>query len=154
MFGRWIRKQRPITANVAGKNNSNHIGAIAEQNACDWLQRQGLTLIKKNYRCRMGEIDLIMHDSEHLIFVEVRFRARNNFGGAAASVDHHKQRKLIHAAHHFLGQQSQYNHLACRFDVLAAKAADNNAKMQSEPQYPAQQHSELEWSWIKNAFTT
>jgi putative endonuclease len=149
MFGRWIKQQHRITAKATSKKNSNHIGELAEQSACKWLQQQGLILIQKNYRCRTGEIDLIMHDNEHLLFIEVRFRSGNNFGGAAASVDHHKQRKLIHAAHHFLSQPSQFNHLPCRFDVLAAKAPDNNAKILSKPQLP-----ELHWSWVKDAFTT
>ena len=144
MFGRWINKEHRITSNATAKTDSNRIGEIAEKSACKWLQQQGLTLIQKNYRCRTGEIDLIMHDNEHLIFVEVRFRSRNHFGSAAASVDHRKQRKLIHAASHFLTQQSPFNHLPCRFDVIAAQAPDNNAKIPTEHQ----------WSWLKSAFTT
>ena len=92
-------------------------GAQAEQAACDHLRARGLTLHSRNYRCRSGEIDLIMRDGETLVFVEVRYRSSNRFGGAAASVDTAKQQKLIRTAQTFLGEQ-RLHHMACRFDVV------------------------------------
>lgn len=92
-------------------------GQAAEQLAAEWLARRGLVEVQRNYRVRGGEIDLIMRDGEHLVFVEVRYRSRRDFGGAAASVTAAKQARLTIAAQHYLlhsGSQAP-----CRFDVLA-----------------------------------
>jgi len=91
--------------------------------ACDHLCRQGLKLQLRNYRCRSGEIDLIMRDGETLVFVEVRYRSHDRFGGAAASVDATKQHKLIRAAQTFLVEQ-RLNHAPCRFDVVTVTPHD------------------------------
>lgn len=91
-------------------------GQEAENLAAEFLQGQGLRLVARNYRCRMGEIDLIMEDRGTLVFVEVRLRKNNHFGGAAASITPHKQGKLIRAAQHYLQQQTRQP--PCRFDAL------------------------------------
>ncbi|OIR10340.1 hypothetical protein GALL_76520 [mine drainage metagenome] len=106
-------------------------GAQAEQVAARFLQKNGLRLIQSNFRCRFGEIDLILRDGETLIFAEVRQRSRGDFGGAAASIDAHKQRRLILTAQHYL---SSLPHIPpCRFDAVLLDAADNI-------------------DWVKNAF--
>lgn len=69
-----------------------------------------------NYRCRFGEIDLVMRDGEALVFVEVRMRSREGFGGAAASIDWRKREKLVRAARHYLSRLPQVP--ACRFDAV------------------------------------
>jgi len=92
-------------------------GDAAEERARTWLERQGLTTIERNFRCKGGEIDLVMQDGATLVFVEVRKRARGGFGGAAASVTPRKQARLVIAAQTFL---LRYRHLPpCRFDVVA-----------------------------------
>lgn len=91
-------------------------GAAAEDQAADYLQRQGLRLLARNWRCRLGELDLIMRDGETLVFVEVRSRASAAFGGAGASITPAKQAKLIRAAEHFLLRQAHRG--ACRFDAI------------------------------------
>lgn len=91
-------------------------GQAAENLAAEFLQGQGLRLVARNYRCRMGEIDLIMDDRGALVFVEVRLRNNNHFGGAGASITAFKQSKLIRAAQHYLLQQSTQP--PCRFDVV------------------------------------
>ena len=103
-------------------------GAQAEQAACDHLCAKGLKLQLRNYRCRSGEIDLIMRDGETLVFVEVRYRSNNRFGGAAASVDATKQRKLIRAAQTFLAEQ-RLNHTPCRFDVVTVSPHDGSMRV-------------------------
>lgn len=95
------------------------IGTEAERNAEHWLESQGLQLIQRNMRCRLGEIDLIMTDGESLIFIEVRHRSSATFGGAAASVDWRKQRKLLRAARFFLASHPDWSNYPCRFDVVA-----------------------------------
>lgn len=97
-------------------------GADAEQSALDLLQQKGLKLLARNWRCRGGELDLVMRDGVELVFVEVRARSRNDFGGAAASVDSHKRARLIHAAHSFLAAHAEHAEAAARFDVVAFEA--------------------------------
>ena len=91
-------------------------GQRAEELARDYLRRQGLTEIERNYRCRFGEIDLIMRDGKVLVFVEVRMRASNAFGGAVASIDARKQRKLLSAARHYISSTGRMPD--CRFDAV------------------------------------
>jgi putative endonuclease len=107
------------------------LGQEAEKLAAEFLQRQGLKLVTRNYRCRMGEIDLVMDDRGTLVFVEVRLRKSDHFGGAGASITAHKQSKLIRAAQHYLQQQSTQP--PCRFDALLL----DGGKME----------------WIKDAFS-
>ena len=94
-------------------------GQMAEDRALAYLQQRGLKLIERNFRCKGGEIDLILAEpaSNLLIFVEVRQRSSQRYGGAAASVTRNKQAKLIIAAQIFL--QRYANLPACRFDVVA-----------------------------------
>jgi len=111
-------------------------GRAAEQAACDYLLSRGLRLHSRNYRCRGGELDLIMEEGPTLVFVEVRYRSSSHFGGAAASVDAFKQQKLLRAAQTFLGEY-RMNNRPCRFDVLTVSP----------------QNGELELEWIQNAIT-
>jgi putative endonuclease len=99
-------------------------GDAAEALALQWLQRQGLALVERNYRvargphARGGEIDLVMRERDGtLVFVEVRARAGDRQGGAAASVTPAKQRSLVFAAQHYLLRWPAPP--PCRFDVLA-----------------------------------
>jgi putative endonuclease len=94
------------------------IGKYAEQLAETYLIQRGLKLLQRNYLCRGGEIDLIMTDNGTLVFVEVRYRKHQMFGGAAASIDRRKQQRLLLAARHYL-QQNQAGNRVCRFDVVA-----------------------------------
>ncbi len=91
-------------------------GAQAEQQAARYLQQQGLKPVAQNYRSRFGEIDLIMQDGATLVFVEVRLRRSANFGGAAASIDAHKQQRLIRTAQQYLAGLAHIP--PCRFDAV------------------------------------
>jgi len=106
-------------------------GEAAENLAAAFLQRAGLALVERNYRCRFGEIDLIMQDAATRVFVEVRLRSRSDFGGAAASVTLAKQKKLLAAARLYLATLKTLP--PCRFDVVALTGNDAP-------------------DWIKNAF--
>lgn len=108
-------------------------GDSAEQIAADWLQRQGLRVIERNFRVRGGEIDLICLHGDTTVFVEVRLRSHAGYGGAAASITPHKQRRLILAAHHWL---QQHGERACRFDCV----------LLSDLEQPAPE-------WIRDAFS-
>lgn len=98
-------------------------GRAAEDEALRFLESQGCALVEKNYRCRMGEIDLVMRDGGSLVFVEVRARASDAYGGAAASIGRHKQRRLTAAARHFLMTHRDAARLPARFDVIAISGA-------------------------------
>lgn len=99
-------------------------GARWEKLALEHLLSHGLKRITENFRCRMGEIDLVMQDRNRncLVFVEVRFRRANRFATAAESVDRYKQRKLAHTAATFLARHPEYCNHAVRFDVVAFDA--------------------------------
>lgn len=93
-------------------------GALAEDRALAYLQRQGLAVVVRNYRCKGGEIDLVMRTGDGtLVFVEVRQRRGRGFGGAAQSVTPAKQRRLLHAAAHYLATLDDVP--PCRMDVVA-----------------------------------
>lgn len=96
-------------------------GKAGEDQALAHMLEQGLTLVERNFRCKAGEIDLIMRQRGTLVFVEVRRRAGMGFGGAAASVTFHKQRRLILAAQFYLLRFQAPP--PCRFDVVAIDGA-------------------------------
>jgi putative endonuclease len=94
-------------------------GATAEELAAQFLQTRGLVVLARNLRCRAGEIDLVCLDDDVLAIVEVRQRARLDFGGALASVTARKQRKILRATRFLLLRQVEWRAYAIRFDVLA-----------------------------------
>ncbi len=94
----------------------NPRGEAAEALAATFIEGRGLRIIARNYRCRHGELDLIARDGEMLVFIEVRRRSGNAFGGAAASIDAAKREKLLKAARHYLA--GLLTAPACRFDAV------------------------------------
>ena len=114
-------------------------GDAADALARQHLEKHGLRLLAQNWRCRLGELDLVMLDADTVVFVEVRYRRYSAWGGAAESVDARKREKLSRAAQHFLQQESRWAKYPCRFDVIAINA---------DSQAPAQ------LDWIQNAFDT
>jgi putative endonuclease len=98
------------------------LGARAEQLALECLQARGLTIVERNYRRRLGEIDLVALDHGVLVIAEVRTRSSDAFGGAAASIDRRKQRRIIRAAEQLLQRNRDYAALPVRFDVLIVTA--------------------------------
>ena len=115
MFTKATRASAPTT---------KALGDAAEARALRFLQQQGLALVARNYRvargpsARGGEVDLILRDRDGtLVFAEVRARAGPEHGGAAASVTPAKQRRVVHAARHYLARLSTLP--PCRFDVVA-----------------------------------
>jgi len=123
-----------------GADTSVVIGATAELYAEQFLQQQGLVTRVRNYRCKLGEIDLIMLEKNAkgniLVFVEVRLRTNKRFAPALETVDYRKQQKIIKTAMRFLQEQKLYDKIACRFDVVALDQTGTAPPVQ----------------WIKNAF--
>jgi putative endonuclease len=96
-------------------------GGTAEDLAADFLVRQGLAIVARNYRTRMGEIDLIAQHGATLVFVEVRLRKGSRFGNALASITPAKRGRLVVAAKHYLMKLGREPF--CRFDVIAIDEA-------------------------------
>jgi putative endonuclease len=104
-------------------------GALVEAAARQHLLDAGLRLLACNVNYRIGELDLVMLDRDRegdvVVFVEVRYRADDDFGGGAASVDRGKRRKLLRAAELFLMRspllKTRRNDASCRFDVVDAR---------------------------------
>ncbi len=107
---------RVLTAATATATGA---GAEAEAEAADFLQQRGLVLLEQNFRSRYGEIDLILRHAQTLVFVEVRLRSNPNFGSAAESITHAKQRKLVRTAQFFLTERGMNQRAcSCRFDAV------------------------------------
>ncbi|NGZ83294.1 YraN family protein [Duganella aceris] len=99
------------------QTRQQQLGRIGEDRALAHLEAHGLTLVERNFLCKAGEIDLVMRDGAFLVFVEVRRRAGDKFGGAVFSVTPAKQQRLLRAAQLYL---LRYKNLPpCRFDLVA-----------------------------------
>lgn len=109
------------------------IGHEMENLACHHLQQQGLQLLLRNYRCKMGEIDFIMQDKQYIVFVEVRYRTQQGYGSSIETIDRYKQTKLIKTAEHYLMK----NRLQWRWVRFDAIAMDGSLK-------------QLKINWLKN----
>lgn len=116
------------------------IGKSAESSAEAFLRTKGLVSLFRNFRCRLGEIDLIMRDGDMLVFVEVRFRRPGQHGSGAESITYAKRQKLVRCAGYYLSTRRISSHQRCRFDVVSVG--------QSGSPNPAR----FEFEWIRNAF--
>ena len=96
-------------------------GAASELLAAQHLQSQGVEVFARNLRCRAGELDLVCLDGQVLAIVEVRQRVRGDFGGALASVNHSKQRKIIRATRFFWQRTPSWHACPMRFDVIGVE---------------------------------
>lgn len=99
--------------------NKRRTGTAYEAIAADYLKSQGYEILKQNYRCKSGEIDLIAKDGRYLVFVEVKYRTTGEKGAAVAAVDHRKQRIISRVAAFYLIQNRLPEDMPCRFDVVA-----------------------------------
>jgi putative endonuclease len=116
--------------------NTQDTGNYIESYACQFLTQNACMILERNFRSYFGEIDIIARSTElQLLFIEVRFRKNNSFGGALASIDTHKQQKIIRTAQWYL-QKNQLEDSPCRFDVIAV-SGKNDA---------------LDVDWIHDAF--
>ncbi|MFZ1099596.1 MAG: YraN family protein [Steroidobacteraceae bacterium] len=100
------------------------LGRRAEQLAAEFLAAQGLEILERNYRRRLGELDIIARSKGVLVIAEVRTRSDEAFGGAAASVNRGKQRRIVRAAAQLLQERPDLARLPVRFDVLVVSALE------------------------------
>lgn len=120
-------------------DTTTDLGRRGEDRALAHLETQGLELLQRNYRCRAGEIDLVMREGAVLVLVEVRSRSRSDFGSAAASIGRGKQRRFVLAAKHLLLTHPELRRLRARIDVVAI---DPSPQPGGEPVL----------TWIRGAF--
>nr|WP_298155764.1 YraN family protein [uncultured Pseudoxanthomonas sp.] len=111
-------------------------GQAVENAARALLCGAGLIALAANVRYRGGELDLVMRDAATVVFVEVRYRQSQAFGGGAASVDAGKRRRLVHAAQCFLQDHPALADAPCRFDVVDARGDPGSPRL----------------DWIRDAF--
>ena len=98
--------------------NKRRIGGCYEAAVAAYLEKQGLVILRKNYRCKSGEIDLIARDKEYLVFVEVKYRSQNRAGYSLDAVNPAKQKKISKVARYFLAAEYHCTEIPCRFDVI------------------------------------
>jgi len=115
----------------------NAKGAQFERMAQEHLEGEGLEFVERNYRCKRGELDLVMRDEDDVVFVEVRYRRSTDYGSGAESVDARKRAKLIAAASHWLLAHPAMANAPCRFDVVSMSGAPANPQV----------------DWIRDAFS-
>jgi putative endonuclease len=123
-------------------------GEQAEALACQYLLDQGLQLIDKNFRSRRGEIDLIMQDNGCIVFVEVRFRRSQAFGGAAASITAKKCQRLTAAAALYLQSRGYNASSPARFDALAI--SPGNKRLAGAAEHSESRLNDYAIDWIQN----
>ena len=99
--------------------NRRKVGEEYEGRAADFLEKQGLRILERNFRCRQGEIDLIARDGRYLVFVEVKYRSGKGQGSGLEAVGRQKQHRIIRAAELFLIKNRLSVDTPCRFDVIA-----------------------------------
>ena len=104
-------KEKPI--------NKRSIGTAYEKLAGEYLKRQGYEIIEYNFRCHIGEIDLIAKDGDYLVFIEVKYRSGNQTGNPLEAVTRSKQRTISKVALFYLMTHGYGEDTCCRFDVVA-----------------------------------
>ena len=110
------------------RRDTRSLGNDAERLAYRFLRDQGLKPFARNFRCRLGEIDLVMLDEDCVVFVEVRFRSASSFSRAALTVDATKQRKLTRAADLFMSARPGLADRKARFDVVGIDEKSDGRK--------------------------
>ena len=96
--------------------NKRQKGAFYEDAAVKFLENNGVIILEKNYRCRLGEIDIIGIDNDALVFFEVKYRTGDMFGSPLEAIDVRKQRKIISVAKYYLAYKN--NDKFIRFDAI------------------------------------
>ena len=110
--------------------NKRELGTFYENAACEYLQDRGIHILEQNYRCKMGEVDIIGEENDCIIFFEVKYRKTQEYGQALAAVDYKKQKRISRCAAFYCMQHPYVN--AIRYDVIGI--------------------TDTKIEWIKNAF--
>lgn len=106
-------------------NSRQRLGKSGEETVAKYLEKNGYKILIKNYRCKLGEIDIIARDGPDLVFIEVKTRSGLSYGSPAAAVNRRKQRQISRAAQCYLAEQQLFDSPA-RFDVISLLSGDSN----------------------------
>ena len=134
--------EKPLLKNLLKNENlaAVSIGNLGEEAAVKAIKKQGYKIIERNYRTKMGEIDIIARDGEYTCFIEVRLRKNNDFGSPADTMDVRKQQKLIRTAKYYAAAKKIYDS-PMRFDAVLINADARDGKL-----------TNVKTEIIKNAF--
>ncbi len=99
--------------------NTRNIGGIYEEKSVNYLKQNGFQIISQNYRCKVGEIDIIAIKENILRFIEVKYRKNDLYGTPMEAVHQKKQKKIMKAASCFLIENQQFQNMQCSFDVMS-----------------------------------
>ena len=99
------------------KKNNRQIGNHGETKACEYLAKKGYRILERNFRCKLGEIDIIALHNGYIVFVEVKYRENNRCGYPREAVNYYKQKNITRVASYYLMIKGSY-HQNCRFDVI------------------------------------
>jgi putative endonuclease len=116
--------------------NKRVVGDDKEMLACSFLEEKGCRIIERNFRCWMGEIDIIARDGSYLCFIEVKFRKDNSYGDAKEAVNYSKQKRISKVSSFYLYSKKVSFDSPIRYDVIAESVDDGI----------------LTFDWVKNAF--
>jgi len=119
------------------RTNKRVVGDAAEDLAYRYLKQRGLIPVRRNFACRLGELDLIMLDQQCLVIVEVRFRSSTSFVNAQLTIDYRKQRKIVRTTSMFLAWNKRFCEMPIRFDVVGVDTDESG---------------ETTINWISDAF--
>ena len=106
------------------EKNTRKIGASYEDLACEHLESKGMHILARNYRVRIGEIDIIAKDGVELVFVEVKYRANLDFGGAEYAIPPVKQQTIRRVAQWYMQSHRLSVNTFCRFDAVLINGSD------------------------------
>jgi len=115
------------------KRNLRTVGSRYEQEAAAFLTKKGLHILEQNYRCRIGEIDIIAKDERTLVFCEVKYRYDHSAGDPSAAVDYRKQQTIYRVAQWYLQAHGLSEDTPCRFDVIAITGAKDRLQIRWIP---------------------
>jgi putative endonuclease len=108
------------------------LGKLGENLACAALERRGYAIVARRYRTKRGEIDIVARDGATTVFVEVKARAGDGFGGGAEAVTRAKQQRLTRMALDYLARH-RIDHMPCRFDVVAVDVGEDPPRVDVYP---------------------
>jgi putative endonuclease len=106
------------------QKNKRSIGSAKEDFVCQWLERHGYRIVARNFRCRMGEIDIVAREGGYLVFIEVKYRSGPGSGTGEEAVNWRKQQIISRVALYYLRRMGYGHEVPVRFDVVAVSGED------------------------------
>ena len=106
--------------------NTRAVGSFYEEMACEYLKNQGMHILARNFKVRLGEIDIIAKDADELVFIEVKYRKDKSCGGAEYAISKTKQEKIRKTAACFMTKNGYSMNTFCRFDAVLIDGEEIN----------------------------